>query len=172
MINPSLIAVGEPFPQPLADGAAYWSPEDNLIVICDQGLANEDPAALTIDRIWVTFDGPLIVLTLATASYGAEVAGAWLEGHQRPAWIDTNSADRLLLTAVWVEDNDKRVVRIHTFTLSPHLSSTIRKRAAQEWANPITKQEMLNAVSRWKVTFPDQRSVKAAAAATSRPGAE
>jgi hypothetical protein len=166
------IAIGQPFPQPLVDGATYWSPEDNLIVICDEGLGNESHEALTIERIWVNFDGPLIVLTLTTTGgLTAEVVGAWIKGRRRPAWLDDDPAARLLLSAVWVENANKQVVRIHAFTLSPHATQTIRRRAGQEWAEPLDEADMLQAVASWRTRFSDQRNVKAAAIATSRPGA-
>lgn len=172
MSDQSFLVVGRPFPQPLVDGATFWSTEDNLIVICDKGLAEETHEALTVERIWVTFDGPLIVLTLAVAGgFSAEIAGTWLEGHSRPLWLDDETDGRLLLTVVWVEETDKRIVRIQSFTLSPHATGAIRRRAVQEWVEPRSGQAMLQAVASWRRRYPDDRSVKAAAIATSRPGA-
>lgn len=70
----------------------------------------------TIDRVWISSLGPCITMTISTPIVTVDLPGVWTEQHpQRPAWIaDDTTPAHLLLTAVWVDDSDKKICKMQS----------------------------------------------------------
>lgn len=55
-------------------------------------------------------------MTISTPIVTVDLPGVWTEQHpQRPAWIaDDTTPAHLLLTAVWVDDSDKKICKMQS----------------------------------------------------------
>lgn len=166
------IEVGKKFPFPIENQSVYWDISSNLLVLTGPRLSAVSDEELQVDRVWISVDGPVIVLTVTTPSMTAHLPATWYEGFSRPGWVDQEleQGGRLLLTVVWVKSENKTVRKMQAFTLSPHATKTLREQARRRWVTPLSEPEALQALYSWSRRHPTDKQIKQAAIASSRAG--
>lgn len=173
--------VGQRFPLPLVDNAAWWNIHSNVVVVSGNGMSKESKDSLRVDRVWLTAYDRMIGLTFTVkGGWTAEVVGVYadpeLVGGEAgvPDWIiaepEASTAAGLLMTVIWVEDWDKSIVHMQVFTLSAHLTAALRRHASLAWDRPLSRAEAAAAIAAWQARFPGEKDTRTAAFATCRPG--
>lgn len=171
--------VGKPFPHPLTDNAAWWDIHDSLIVFSAPELSSRAADGLQVDRVWLTAHNKLLGLTFtftgrkdALEVVGMRVDPTMVGGSSgMPTWVAAaGEGGHLFLTFVWVDDDTKTIVRVNSFTLSAHMTATLRQRAEVAWDRELSRSEAVEAIQDWQARFPNAQSTRQAAIASCRPG--
>lgn len=167
-----LMSVGQPYPhrEMATEPSMSWHIDQGIVLWVDDGLTAEQVAKDVADaRLWLTCDGPLLVLLMLAGETEFEMP-AWRQD-ELPEWAREDVEGRLALTIVAVDSVSQLVVAIKHLTLSPHFTHRLGVEAARRWTEPLDRAAAFAAVARFQAKYPTQRAARQAATASTRLGA-
>lgn len=166
-----IVQVGEPYPHPemVTAPSMGWHVDHGTILWVDDGLTAEQVAVDLADaRMWLTCDGPLLVLLMLAGGTEFEMP-VWRE-HELPEWASEDVEGRLALTLIAVDSVSQLVVALKLVTVSAHFTRRLGIEAARRWADPLDRAAGIAAVSRFQAKYATQRAARQAAVASTRLG--
>lgn len=167
----SVVVVGQRYPHPemVAAPSMGWHVGIGTILWVDDGLTAEQVADdLAEARMWLTCEGPLLVLLLLAGDTEFEMP-TWRHD-DLPEWAQEDVEGRLAFTVIAVDSLTQIVVAMRLVTVSPHFTRRLAAEAARRWTEPLDEMSAMTAVSQFQAKYPTQRAARHAATASTRLG--
>lgn len=146
-----------------------WHIDAGTILWVDDGLTAEQCATdMAGARMWLTCDGPLLVLLILVGRSEFEMP-AWRQD-ELPEWAHEDVEGQLVFTIIAVDSQSQLIVAIKYVTVSSHFTRRLGIEAARRWAQPLDTEAARAAIAHFQTTYPTQRAARQAAIASTRLG--